>query len=46
MDELPPGDYEFIETKAPNHYDLNETPIKFTVKKGQEKSLPLLLRIA
>ncbi|MFA2727376.1 SpaA isopeptide-forming pilin-related protein [Bacillus mobilis] len=35
--ELPPGDYEFIETKAPTHYDLNETPIKFTVKKGQEK---------
>ncbi|WP_410050854.1 SpaA isopeptide-forming pilin-related protein [Bacillus sp. (in: firmicutes)] len=37
VDELPPGDYEFIETKAPNHYDLNATPIKFTVKKGQEK---------
>ncbi|MFV1458272.1 MSCRAMM family protein, partial [Bacillus mycoides] len=37
VDELPPGDYEFIETKAPEHYDLNETPIKFTVKKGQEK---------
>ncbi|PHD28703.1 collagen-binding protein [Bacillus wiedmannii] len=37
VDELPPGDYEFIETKAPNHYDLNEIPIKFTVKKGQEK---------
>ncbi|HDR8171768.1 TPA: LPXTG cell wall anchor domain-containing protein [Bacillus thuringiensis] len=37
VDELPPGDYQFIETKAPKHYDLNETPIKFTVKKGQEK---------
>ncbi|MFN6589486.1 SpaA isopeptide-forming pilin-related protein [Bacillus sp. TD10] len=37
VDELPPGDYEFIETKAPTHYDLNETPIKFTVNKGQEK---------
>ncbi|PDZ06959.1 collagen-binding protein [Bacillus cereus] len=37
VDELPPGDYEFIETKAPTHYDLNETPIKFTVKKRQEK---------
>ncbi|MED0953316.1 SpaA isopeptide-forming pilin-related protein [Bacillus mobilis] len=37
VDELPPGDYEFIETKAPTHYNLNETPIKFTVKKGQEK---------
>ncbi|HDR7685971.1 TPA: LPXTG cell wall anchor domain-containing protein [Bacillus toyonensis] len=37
VDNLPPGDYQFIETKAPEHYDLNETPIKFTVKKGQEK---------
>ena len=37
VDELPPGDYEFIETKAPTHYDLNETSIKFTIKKGQEK---------
>uniref|UniRef100_UPI001F57BF8D MSCRAMM family protein n=1 Tax=Bacillus cereus group sp. BfR-BA-01489 TaxID=2920358 RepID=UPI001F57BF8D len=37
VDELPPGAYEFIETKAPQHYDLNDTPIKFTVKKGQEK---------
>ncbi|MFD6506157.1 SpaA isopeptide-forming pilin-related protein [Bacillus sp. NPDC060175] len=37
IDNLPPGDYEFIETKAPEHYDLNETPIKFTVKKSQEK---------
>ena len=36
MDELPPGDYEFIETKAPNHYDLNETPIKFTVKRTRK----------
>ncbi|QWU47859.1 SpaA isopeptide-forming pilin-related protein [Bacillus sp. NP247] len=37
IDNLQPGDYEFIETKAPEHYDLNETPIKFTVKKSQEK---------
>ncbi|MGQ7107371.1 SpaA isopeptide-forming pilin-related protein [Bacillus cereus group sp. Bce041] len=37
VDELPPGEYEFIETKAPEHYDLSDTPIKFTVKKGQEK---------
>ncbi len=38
VDELPPGDYEFIETKAPTHYDLNETPIKFTVKKRTRKN--------
>lgn len=36
MDELPPGDYEFIETKAPEHYDLNKTPIKFTVKRTRK----------
>ncbi|WP_242320749.1 SpaA isopeptide-forming pilin-related protein [Bacillus cereus group sp. BfR-BA-01312] len=37
INDLRPGDYQFIETKAPEHYDLNKTPIKFTVKKGQEK---------
>ncbi|MEH7027685.1 MSCRAMM family protein, partial [Bacillus wiedmannii] len=30
-----PGDYQFVETKAPNHYDLNQNPIKFTVEKSQ-----------
>ena len=39
VDELPPGDYEFIETKAPEHYDLNKTPIKFTVKKDKKNRL-------
>ena len=36
VDELPPGDYEFIETKAPTHYDLNETSIKFTIKRTRK----------
>ncbi|HDR7967229.1 TPA: collagen binding domain-containing protein, partial [Bacillus pacificus] len=29
------GDYQFVETKAPTHYDLNQTPINFTVEKSQ-----------
>ncbi|PHG12518.1 collagen-binding protein [Bacillus toyonensis] len=35
--DLQPGDYQFIETKAPKHYDLNEEPIKFTIEKSQTK---------
>uniref|UniRef100_UPI0023E37C7B prealbumin-like fold domain-containing protein n=1 Tax=Bacillus sp. JEM-1 TaxID=1977090 RepID=UPI0023E37C7B len=35
VSDLRPGDYQFIETKAPTHYDLNPTPITFTVKKSQ-----------
>ncbi|MGH0594035.1 SpaA isopeptide-forming pilin-related protein, partial [Bacillus pretiosus] len=35
VSDLRPGDYQFIETKAPNHYDLNQNPIKFTVEKSQ-----------
>ncbi|CAM4070990.1 SpaA isopeptide-forming pilin-related protein [Bacillus manliponensis] len=33
--DLKPGDYEFIETKAPIHYDINKKPIKVTIEKGQ-----------
>ncbi|MCU4960913.1 MSCRAMM family protein, partial [Bacillus paranthracis] len=35
VSDLRPGDYQFIETKAPTHYDLNQTPINFTVEKSQ-----------
>lgn len=38
--ELAPGDYQFIETKAPEGYILNTTPITFTIEdsaKGQPK---------
>ncbi|MDR4162553.1 prealbumin-like fold domain-containing protein, partial [Bacillus paranthracis] len=31
VSDLRPGDYQFIETKAPTGYDLNQTPINFTV---------------
>ncbi|MDB1717929.1 SpaA isopeptide-forming pilin-related protein, partial [Enterococcus casseliflavus] len=38
--ELAPGDYQFIETKAPESYILNTTPVVFTIEdsaKGQPK---------
>ncbi|MFP5193716.1 SpaA isopeptide-forming pilin-related protein, partial [Bacillus paranthracis] len=35
VSDLRPGDYQFVETKAPDHYDLNQTPINFTVEKSQ-----------
>ena len=35
--DLAPGDYQFIETKAPEHYKLDKTPIKFTIKKVVRK---------
>ncbi|WP_131801850.1 prealbumin-like fold domain-containing protein, partial [Bacillus mobilis] len=34
VSDLRPGDYQFVETKAPTHYDLNQNPIKFTVEKS------------
>ncbi|MGE1007364.1 SpaA isopeptide-forming pilin-related protein [Bacillus cereus] len=41
IDDLRPGDYQFIETKAPKHYVLDETPIDFTIEKGQKKTISL-----
>ncbi|MBC1606085.1 LPXTG cell wall anchor domain-containing protein [Listeria rocourtiae] len=38
---LPPGDYQFIEVKAPNGYTLNPTPIDFTIKLGQKTPVNL-----
>ncbi|WP_255407151.1 SpaA isopeptide-forming pilin-related protein, partial [Bacillus sp. S1-R2T1-FB] len=35
VSDLRPGDYQFVETKAPTHYELNQTPINFTVEKSQ-----------
>ncbi|WP_057877470.1 SpaA isopeptide-forming pilin-related protein [Levilactobacillus paucivorans] len=34
VDGLAAGDYQFIETKAPEGYTLNETPIAFTIVNG------------
>lgn len=33
--ELNPGEYQFVETKAPSGYKLDKTPVKFTIEKNQ-----------
>lgn len=40
---LRPGDYSFIETKAPTGYVLDETPVKFTVVDAQLVTLDLTM---
>lgn len=35
VSDLAAGDYRFVETKAPSDYELNVTPITFTVKVGE-----------
>ena len=35
VDKLIPGRYQFVETKAPVGYDLNQTPLDFTIVNGQ-----------
>ncbi|WP_100403553.1 SpaA isopeptide-forming pilin-related protein [Bacillus sp. FJAT-42315] len=37
--DLRPGDYQFVETKAPADYELNATPLEFTIVKGQTETL-------
>ena len=39
VSELAPGDYQFIETKAPQDYILDATPIDFTIAKGQTEAI-------
>nr|WP_246384259.1 SpaA isopeptide-forming pilin-related protein [Gracilibacillus halotolerans] len=36
VDGLKPGSYYFVETQAPEYYQLDATPIAFTIEKGQE----------
>ncbi|MET1248538.1 SpaA isopeptide-forming pilin-related protein [Sporolactobacillus sp. STCC-11] len=38
---LAPGDYQFIEVKAPQGYQLDGTPIPFSVAKGQAKPVEI-----
>ena len=39
VEELEPGDYQFIETQAPTGYDLDQTPVKFAIEKGQTEAV-------
>ncbi|EUJ33197.1 collagen adhesion protein [Listeria floridensis FSL S10-1187] len=41
VDQLKPGKYSFVETKAPEGYLLDETPISFVIEKGQNETLKL-----
>lgn len=41
INNLKPGEYSFVETKAPAGYLLDETPIHFTIDKAQSKVLNL-----
>ncbi len=38
---LPAGNYQFIETKAPDNYQIDTAPLDFTVVAGQETPLEL-----
>lgn len=43
VENLKPGNY-FVETKAPQHYQLDKTPLAFTIVKGQEMTLTVLAK--
>lgn len=38
INDLAPGDYQFVETKAPTGYDKDQTPVEFTITKAQSKA--------
>lgn len=37
--DLAPGNYTFVETKAPTGYQLDSTPVKFSITKGQTNAI-------
>lgn len=39
LNDLVPGDYQFVETKAPEGYELDTTPVKFTIIVGQKEAV-------
>ena len=44
VENLKPGNYFFVETKAPQHYQLDKTPLAFTIVKGQEMTLTVMAK--
>jgi len=40
--DLVPGEYQFVETKAPKGYKLDKIPVKFAIKVGQTNTLNLI----
>ncbi|WP_176717631.1 MSCRAMM family protein, partial [Brochothrix thermosphacta] len=43
VSDLTPGNYQLVETKAPIGYELETTPIKFEIKKGQTEAVQLAM---
>ena len=43
VDGLAPGDYQFVETQAPTGYDLDDTPVTFTIEKGQTEAVQVTM---
>ncbi|PZG43061.1 SpaA isopeptide-forming pilin-related protein, partial [Listeria ivanovii] len=39
VSDLAPGDYQFVETKAPKGYDLNKEPVTFTIEFNQQETV-------
>src|SRR5690625_2110542 len=39
VDDLKPGTYQFVETKAPFGYQLDDTPIEFNIEFNQQETL-------
>ncbi|MFD2706958.1 SpaA isopeptide-forming pilin-related protein [Salibacterium lacus] len=38
---LEPGDYQFVETEAPNGYEQSDDPLDFTIVEGQQEAVTL-----
>ncbi|WP_194145244.1 MSCRAMM family protein, partial [Bacillus wiedmannii] len=39
VSDLRPGDYQFVEVKAPKDYTLSKDPIPFTIEKSQKENI-------
>lgn len=39
VNDLKPGDYQLVETQAPTGYELDQTPVTFTIVKGQTQAV-------
>ncbi|MGY4688530.1 SpaA isopeptide-forming pilin-related protein [Salibacterium sp. K-3] len=43
VNDLRPGDYQFVETQAPENYQLDEEPVPFTIEKSQAETLTVTI---
>ncbi|PEH49541.1 collagen binding domain-containing protein [Enterococcus faecium] len=40
--QLAPGNYQFVETQAPDGYLIDQTPVEFVIKKGQSEAVQVM----